>query len=245
MKEITLYIEEEILFNELLKNLKERGNDILFNKNDKKYSLIISNERFDEFLFELSFYLVTQAFFKYTENYEEEIVSKLEDDFFNTDYFFKIMFVELMNYFTNNKVLKEKVFLNFNVRGLKEEVEYLVKDIEATEKVYELAEIVLNHLTSKGIDLNDFKALKADYINEGISFETLGGLKFNESNFSDTFDIQYNYNDEEKDCIAFSWFICSFLGVEKVIISKKLQATKYIFELISLLKEMDIELVME
>jgi len=245
MKEITLYIEDDILFDELLKNLGERGINILFNKKDKKYSLVISNEGFNEFLFELSFYLVTQAFFKYTANYGEEIVSKLESKFFNSDYFPYIMLVELMNYFDKNKALKERVFLNFNVRGFKEEIEHLVKDIDATEKLEELADVILTHLKNKKFDLNELKVLKADDMDGVIEFETMGGLKFNESNFSDIFDIQYNSNGDEKDCIAFSWFVCSFLGVEKVIISEKLQTQKYIFELMSLLRELNVELVME
>ena len=245
MREITLHIDDEILFDELLKNIKDNDMNILCNKTDKKYSLILANEDLNVFLYELSFYLVTQAFFKYTKNYSKEVRDKLEEKFFKSDYFYHIMLVELLNYFDVNKVLKENVFLNFNVRGFKEEVESMVKDLKMEDDLEELKEILLNHLKKKNIDLNDFKTLKADYINGAISFETVSGIKFNEMNFSDTFGINFNAVDDDKDCVAFSWFVCSFLDVEKVILSDNLISQKFIFELISILKEMRIELVME
>ena len=96
MKEIVLHINDEMLFDELLESLSGRGVDILFKKNKTKYSLVIHEDDFLMFLNELSFYLITQAFFKHTEQYSDDIKSELEVKVFNTDYFFQIMLIELM-----------------------------------------------------------------------------------------------------------------------------------------------------
>ena len=245
MKEIVLHINDEMLFDELLESLSGRGVDILFKKNKTKYSLVIHEDDFLMFLNELSFYLITQAFFKHTEQYSDDIKSELEVKVFNTDYFFQIMLIELMKYFNNNTVLKENVFMNFNIKGFKGEMESLVDDFEMKSELLEFKKMFLSHLADNDIDLDKYKILRADYKNGFIEFATLDGERFDEMSFNQKFGVNLKVCEDDNDSVAFCWFVCSFLDVEKVILSDNFKDFQAMFELRGLLEKLNIEMIME
>lgn len=225
MKEIKLYINDRKTFEDISKILINEGivEEIL--TNDELILVKIDDSEKDnllDFYYNLGIYLVISytktEVLKYSKKYREEI----ETAICSANYFYGIVFAELIRYFHNNDIFKESIFFKFNVKGFKEEMDGLYKTIKYKEERTEYSDSIYNDLIKSGINVSDFEVLRVEYDVDNIKLITKSEKEITPKNLGKTLNLALKFDTSDKWIydLAFCSTLCMMLKVKELIIPK-------------------------
>lgn len=219
MKEIKLYISDIELFKEKCKDfivleLKTNYNELLIKIDNNKKDTILN------FYYNLGIYLVCiytkNEIKKYPKQFQEEIRKNIYD----TNYFYELMFKELIKFFKKNNVFKEHIFLKFNLKSFNEEIESIFKELKHKEDEDNYIKSFYRNLIKEGFPVTDYEILKVDYDIDMIKLVNKKGDYITNKNLFKKLNISLEFEllDKWLFNLVFCSTLCSLLKVKELII---------------------------
>lgn len=226
MKEIKLYLKDNKLFEEIGDALiVDKIVEEIIVEEDKTIVKIDDSikDNLLDFYYNVGIYLVIRYVRmecnKYPKKYHDEIESAICD----ANYFYGIMFMELMRYFQTNDTLKENIFLSFNVKGFKEEIAQFYQGLRYKEERNAFSQSFYDDLVKSGVDLEKYEVLKVGYEENNIQLIALDGDIITGKNIAKKFKIELKFDTSDKWLydLAFCSTLCMILKVKELIIPKE------------------------
>lgn len=222
MRKIDLYIENEELFSQFITDSKP------FEKiEDNHYTLefdddLVDTLNTDLILLNLAMYLLLNYTEKHFIAYKSEIIGELLEK----AYYRISLFLELDRFLRRNEIFKESVFMTFNVKGLKEDIEEIIENIKIRERTDEVYKDIGTQLKNVGMSIKYYKSVKIDYINGEIAIipQKHPESFLTPSNISDQIPLVIDFDVfQEQDLIDLSFcsLLIMILKIEKIEISRK------------------------
>lgn len=226
MKTFKLHLKDAELYKELSQVLSI--NNIVKSFEYDNDVVIVSlydncKENLLDFYFNLGIYLVLRYVKIEGKKYESKFYEDIELAVCGTNYYYRVMFVELVKYFKDNDVLKETVFLRFNTAGFKEEVLKIYENVKYQEEKDTLCNSIQNNLAKLEIDIEKYKVLKVEYNSKSINLIARDGDVLSAKNIKNKLkiDLKIEKTDNYISDLAFCSIVCNILATKKIIIPKE------------------------
>lgn len=154
---------------------------------------------------------------------DNKIKIEIENALLDNKYFALLISLELDRYFLSNDKLVEKLFLKFNLKGLKNEIKLIKEDVLVIKESDELKEKLYNSYKENGVNVLDYKELKVEYIDGELNLINLKGDLINAEEANNLLGIQFDIVEEDKwiTDIYLCTMICIILKATKLTIPKQ------------------------
>lgn len=220
-KTITLILKDIERFKKDMESFFKKSSKFeILNKNNE---LIISiPQHFQKKLYSvIAKYLLSVYIDKLLKKYNQYIET-LKNILLDDNYFLDVTTIEVERYFKYNNILSEDAFLIFNMFGFEKEVQTIYEEIKYKETQKEEFNELRERILNKGINLEDYKILKAEIDENGVYLLNLKNEKITQKNMAMKFNIKFDGNkfDEWTRDILFCSVMCIILKTKKLYINK-------------------------
>ena len=226
MKEIKLYLKDTMLFKEIAEILlKEKiVENIIYNEEDILVQIDDSvKDNVLDFYYNLGIYLVIRYVRLENKKYPKKFQEEIEKAVCGANYFYGIMFIELVRYFQSNNILKENIFFGFNVKGFKEEISTIYQSLKYKEERDEFSKNFYEDLVKTGFKVEDYELLRVDYEVDTLKLINKAGDIITNKNVGKKLNIALKFDTSDKWLydLAFCSTLCMMLRVKELIIPKE------------------------
>ena len=212
---VSALFEEEYV-ETIIHKAEEKIIDITFNESKgNKYGLSFYSILTIPLLLD---YIYFHSKYKNKEKEKAILIHKILED----SYFSNVLLIELINYFKSMTLLKEKIFFQFNMKGLEEEFDYIIEE----EALQSLIENGINELKEElkrnKVNFKDFSELELCFDkNKNFALKNKKGVLLTPNNTLDVLKVEImlpELDDELIELVTFCVVVLPILEVQKLLV---------------------------
>lgn len=154
---------------------------------------------------------------------DDEVLSKIYETLTVNNYFTSLISLEVDRFFMSRDLLIEDVFINFNLKGLKEEIKLIEEDANMNLEAEKIKDNLYDNYKKNGLDVKSYSELTVKYIDGELNLENLKGDCINGANLAEQLGLELNIDKNDKWVFDLSLcsIVCTVLKVEKLIVPRE------------------------